>query len=68
MTWRPRRRGSTAQKRLTGAQVLDAAANGLPIVGNGSSDPHVFFDKLDELLASVPGLDGSTARCTRTLR
>lgn len=47
------------KKRLTGAQVLDAAANGLPIVGNGSSDPHVFFDKLDELLASVPGLDGS---------
>ncbi|WP_158881982.1 major capsid protein [Amycolatopsis anabasis] len=45
------------KKRLTGAQVIDAGTNGLPIIGNGSTDPLVFFDKLDELMAAVPGAD-----------
>ncbi len=45
------------KKRLTGAQVIDAAANGLPIVGASSSDRHAFFDKLDELLAAA-GITG----------
>lgn len=47
------------KKRLTGAQVIDAGTNGIPVVGNGGSDSHTFFDKLDELVAAVPGLDGS---------
>ena len=46
------------KKRLTGAQVIAAGTNGLPIVGNGTTDPHVFLDKLDELVGSVPGLNG----------
>lgn len=44
------------KKRLTGAQVIDAATNGLPILGASVSDIHAFFDKLDELIAAVPGL------------
>lgn len=47
------------KKRLTGAQVISAGTNGIPIVGNGTTDPHVFMDKLDELVAAVPGLNGS---------
>ena len=47
------------KKRLTGAQVLDADTNGLNVLGNGSTDAHKFFDKLDELLAAVDGIDGS---------
>ncbi|MFE3409454.1 major capsid protein [Streptomyces mirabilis] len=47
------------KKRLTGAQVIAAGTNGLPILGNGTSDPQAFFDKLDELVAAVPGLNGS---------
>lgn len=47
------------KKRLTGAQVIDAGANGAPIVGNGGSDSHEFFDSLDELIALVPGIDGT---------
>jgi hypothetical protein len=43
------------KKRLTGKQVLDAGANGLPVIGAGSEDRHAFFDKLDELLALVKG-------------
>ncbi|MEY2249313.1 major capsid protein [Streptomyces sp. BF23-18] len=43
------------KKRLTGAQVLDAATNGMgPVAG-----AHDFFDLLDALVASVPGLNGS---------
>lgn len=39
------------KKRLTGAQVLDAATNGLgPVAG-----AHDFFDALDALVASVAG-------------
>lgn len=47
------------KKRLTGAQVLTAGDNGLPIVGSSDADAHAFFDKLDELVAAVPGLNGS---------
>lgn len=45
------------KKRLVGAQVIDAGTNGIPVVGNGTTDPHAFFDKLDELLAACPGAD-----------
>ncbi|MFE4514426.1 major capsid protein [Kitasatospora sp. NPDC056783] len=47
------------RKRLTGAQVLSAGTNGAPIVGNGGTDSHAFFDLLDGLVAAVPGLNGS---------
>jgi hypothetical protein len=43
------------KKRLTGTQVIDAATNGLPIVGNGGTDVHTFLDKLDELIDGVVG-------------
>jgi hypothetical protein len=39
------------KKRLTGAQVIDAAANGMGPVAGG----HDFFDALDALIASVNG-------------
>lgn len=41
------------KKRLTGAQVLDAATNGLGPVAGG----HDFFDALDALIGRVPGLN-----------
>lgn len=44
------------KKRLVGSQVIDAGTNGLPIIGNGASDSHAFFDQLDALLAAVPGI------------
>ena len=43
------------KKRLTGAQVLDAATNGLGPVAAG----HDFFDALDALIAQVSGLNGA---------
>lgn len=43
------------KKRLTGSQVIDAATNGLPVVGSTSADRQTFLDKLDELIAAVPG-------------
>jgi hypothetical protein len=46
------------KKRLTGAQVITAGTNGAPVLGNGGTDTHTFFDKLDELLAAVPGING----------
>lgn len=46
------------KKRLTGAQVIDGGAKGLPIVGESNKDIHAFLDKLDELLAAVPGING----------
>ena len=46
------------KKRLTGAQVITAGTNGIAVVGSTNTDIHAFFDKLDELVASVPGLDG----------
>lgn len=47
------------RKRLTGNQVLDAATNGSPVLGNGASDAQTFFDLLDDLISRVPGIDGS---------
>ncbi|WP_411094326.1 major capsid protein [Streptomyces sp. 021-3] len=47
------------RKRLTGAQVISAGADGAPIVGEGVNDSHAFFDKLDELVATVPGLNSA---------
>lgn len=44
------------RKRLTGAQVISAGADGAPIVGDGVNNSHEFFDKLDELVATVPSL------------
>ncbi|MEJ7783184.1 MAG: major capsid protein [Solirubrobacteraceae bacterium] len=44
------------KKRLVGAQVVAAGANGLPVVGNGASDVQAFLDFLDQLIASVPGI------------
>lgn len=43
------------KKRLTGAQVMAAATNGMGPVAGG----HDFFDALDALIAQVPGLNGS---------
>lgn len=47
------------KKRLTGNQVIDAAPNGLNVVGSSNADIHTFLDKLDELLAAVPGINGT---------
>lgn len=43
------------KKRLTGAQVISAGTNGLAIVGADDAARHAFLDKLDELIAAVPG-------------
>lgn len=43
------------KKRLIGAQVIDTGTNGMGPVAGG----HDFFDALDALIASVPGLNGS---------
>ena len=45
------------KKRLTGGQVIATATNGAAILTSATTI-HAFFDKLDELVASVPGLDG----------
>lgn len=43
------------KKRLTGAQVIAAATNGMgPVLGG-----HDFFDALDALIAQVPGISGA---------
>ncbi len=47
------------KKRLAGNQVIDAAPNGLNVVGSSNADIHTFLDKLDELLAAVPGINGT---------
>ncbi|PAU67212.1 major capsid protein [Bifidobacterium criceti] len=47
------------KKRLTGNQVIDADTNGLNVVGSSNADIHTFLDKLDELLAAVPGINGT---------
>lgn len=47
------------KKRLTGGQVITGATNGLPVIGSSTADIHAFFDKLDELVAQVPGLTGA---------
>jgi hypothetical protein len=41
------------KKRLTGAKIVDAATNGLNVIGASSADRHAFFDKIDELLAAA---------------
>ena len=46
------------KKRLTGSQVLDAGTNGMPINADDVARQD-FFDALDELVAAVPGLDGT---------
>lgn len=47
------------KKRLTGNQVFAAGTNGIPVVGNGTTDTHTFFDQLDNLLSRVPGINAS---------
>lgn len=47
------------KKRLTGGQVISTGTNGANVVGSDTTTIHAFFDKLDELVAAVPGLDGS---------
>jgi hypothetical protein len=44
------------KKRLVGNQVISAGTNGIPVVGNGGSDAYAFFDKMDALIAAVPGI------------
>ena len=41
--------------RLTGGQVLAAAANGLPVIGADDAARHAFLDKLDEAISLVDG-------------
>lgn len=43
------------KKRLTGAQVISAGTNGIPVVGNGGTDTHTFLDTLDSLFGAVAG-------------
>lgn len=49
------------KKRLTGAQVITAATNGLPVVGADSAARHAFLDQVDLLIAAVPGATGENA-------
>ncbi|GGN68353.1 hypothetical protein GCM10011579_041780 [Streptomyces albiflavescens] len=44
------------RKRLAGSEGIAAD---MPVVGNGATDARAFFDKLEELVDSVPGLTGS---------
>ncbi|MEV4414008.1 major capsid protein [Catellatospora sp. NPDC049609] len=48
------------KKRLTGGQVIAGGTNGIPVVGNGTTDPQTFFDGLDALVALVPGLSSGS--------
>lgn len=43
------------KKLLTGTQVVDAATNGLGVLGATDADRHSFLDRVDALLAAVPG-------------
>jgi len=45
------------KKRLTGAQVIAAGANGLGVLGADDNARHSFLDQLDALLALVPNAD-----------
>lgn len=47
------------KKRLTGAQVVAAATNGLAVVGADDAARHAFFDALDAAIAAVPGITGA---------
>lgn len=47
------------KKRITGGQVITAAANGLAIIGGGTNaEIFTFLDMLDQLCQAVPGLSG----------
>lgn len=41
------------KKRLTGAQLISAATNGLPVLGSDDNARHTFLDKVDELIAAA---------------
>lgn len=41
--------------RLTGAQVISAGANGIPVIGDGGAETHAFLDALDTLFGAVAG-------------
>lgn len=43
------------KKRITGAQVIDAATNGLPVMGADDDDRQAFWDIMDDAIASLPG-------------
>jgi hypothetical protein len=43
------------KKRITGAQIIDAATNGLPVIGADDNARHAFFDVLDAAIAAVVG-------------
>lgn len=45
------------KKRLIGTQLVDAATNGLPVLGADDDARHAFFDALDSAIAAVPGID-----------
>lgn len=45
------------KKRLIGAQVIDAATNGAAINSPDDAARQAFFDMLDALIASVPGIN-----------
>ncbi|MET0521483.1 MAG: major capsid protein [Jiangellaceae bacterium] len=47
------------KKRLTGNQVFAAGTNGIPVLGNGGTETHTFFDQLDNLLSRVPGINAN---------
>lgn len=46
------------KKRLTGGQVISMGTNGAAI-NTDDTTRNAFFDKMDELVSLVPGLDGS---------
>lgn len=43
------------KKRLVNAQVIDAAANGMPVTGADDNARQSFLDQLDLLISRVPG-------------
>jgi hypothetical protein len=43
------------KKRLTGAQVIVPGAAGINVVGAATAEQHAFFDRVDDLIAAVPG-------------
>lgn len=45
------------KKRLTGAQIVAAGANGINVLGASDSERQDFFDALDALLAACPNAD-----------
>lgn len=47
--------GLKARLSTLTAQDIPAATNGLPVVGADDAARHAFLDKLDELIAAVPG-------------